>query len=503
MQKELNADEFKLFQLIWKRTVASQMANARGRRISITVEGEGCVFQVGGRVIDFPGYLRAYVEGSDDPDAELADKETLLPDVAVGELLNCTELEAKSHTTAPPSRFSEASLTAALEEKGIGRPSTYASIIDTILHRGYVFKRGNALVPTWVAFSVVKLLEKHLPGLIDYTFTAQMEDDLDSISRGEANHTDYLSQFYFGNGAPGLKKQLDHKLEEIDARQIGTIPIGKPDDGEEIVVRVGRYAPYLEQGERRATLPDEMPPDELTLERAIELLEQSAKADEPLGVCPDTKKPVFLKVGRFGPYIQRGTPDDEEKPKNASLLKGMEPDDVTLDLALQLLNLPRSLGDHPETGKSVRASVGRYGPYVVHDGSYASLKEDSVLEVQLPRALELLEAAAARKGGRAKSVLKELGEHPDGGAIQVLDGRYGPYVKHNKINATIPKEMKPEEVTLEQAVAWIAEKAGKKGTKKRSTKKSTAKKSTTKKSTAKKGTAKKSTAKKKPSTEEA
>ncbi|HJT30647.1 MAG TPA: type I DNA topoisomerase, partial [Pirellulales bacterium] len=249
LRAEVSPDEFKLYDLIWKRTIASQMADARGRRISVTIEGGDAVFKVGGKTIDFAGYLRAYVEGSDDPEAELADRETVLPSVDVGEKLECRELELKSHTTQPPSRYNEATLTRALEEMGIGRPSTYAAIIDTILARDYVFKRGNALVPTWTAFAVAQLLENHLPKLVDYQFTAQMEDELDAISRGESKWVDYLRNFYFGNGRDGLKKQLEHKVEEISARDVSQVQIGRPADGEPIYVRVGKFGPYLQQGE--------------------------------------------------------------------------------------------------------------------------------------------------------------------------------------------------------------------------------------------------------------
>ncbi len=260
LRGELNADEFKLYDLIWKRTVASQMADARGRRMTVTIEGDQAIFQAGGKTIDFAGYLRAYVEGSDDPAADLADKDVVLPSVVVDEALDCSDLTAKSHTTQPPSRFSEAALTRSLEEMGIGRPSTYASIIDTILAREYVFKKGTALVPTWVAFAVAQLMEAHLPNLVDYGFTAQMEDDLDAISRGEAGQLEYLNNFYFGNGRAGLKKQLENKSAEIDARDIGRIFIGQPEGGEPIRVRVGRYGPFLEQGERRASLREDMAP---------------------------------------------------------------------------------------------------------------------------------------------------------------------------------------------------------------------------------------------------
>ncbi len=459
---------------------------------------------MGGKVIDFPGFLRAYVEGSDDPHAELADKEKILPAVAVDELLGCEKLEAKAHTTAPRARYSEASLTAALEEKGIGRPSTYAAIIDTILNRGYAFKRANALVPTWVAFSVVNLLETHLPTLIDYEFTAQLEDDLDSISRGEADPSQYLHRFYFGNGQPGLKKQLDHKLEEIDAKKIGTIPIGTPEDGPPIVVRVGRYAPFLEQGERRATLPEELPPDELTVERAVELLAQSAKAEQPLGVCPETHKPVYLKVGRFGPYVQRGSPDDEEKPKNASLLKGMQPEDVDLQLALKLLSLPRDLGVDPKTGAPVVAQNGRFGPYIKSGDETRSLPAElSPLEITLQQALDLLaQPKKSRRGfGAKKEPLKVFDESPvTGQKIQLLDGRYGPYVTDGETNASLPKGSDVEQVTFQQALDLLADRAAKGPAvkkKKAARKKTAASKKATGKGAMKKGVAKKRSATKK------
>ena len=499
MESELSSDEFKLFLLIWKRTIASQMNDARGRRISITIEGEGCIFRVGGKTIDFPGYLRAYVEGSDDPHAELADKETLLPNVSVGETLECRDLETSSHTTQPPGRYSEASLTRSLEEKGIGRPSTYASIIDTILARKYVFKKGNALVPTWVAFSVVKLLEEHLAYLVDYQFTAQMEDDLDTISRGEAEQVDYLYNFYFGNGQPGLKKQLDHKIEEIDARRIGTIFIGKPDGGEPIYVRVGRYSPFLEQGDRRATLREDLAPDEVTIEEALRLLDQSQLAEEPLGVCPDTHKPVYLKVGRFGPYVQLGTLDDEEKPKNASLLKGMKPEDIDFEMALKLLTLPRNLGDQPTSGEPVMAHNGRYGPYLKCADETRSLPaEISPLDVTLPQALEILAQPKTHgRRGAKKPPLKIFDESPvTGEKIQLLDGRYGPYVTDGTTNASLPKDTPPEKMTFNAALDLLAIRAAKGPAKKRPTKKKVAKKKAVVKKTTKKKTSKKAAAKK-------
>jgi DNA topoisomerase-1 len=490
MRSQLGADEFRLFELIWKRTIASQMADARGRRISITIEGEGCVFQVSGKTIDFPGYLRAYVEGSDDPEADLADQERLLPGVERGERLKCTSLEAKEHSTQAPGRYSEAALTKALEERGIGRPSTYASIIDTIQARNYVFKKQSALVPTWVAFSVVQLMEEHLAALVDYQFTAQMEDDLDAISRGEQESVRYLERFYFGNGAPGLKKQLEHKIDEIDPARIGRILIGQPDGDDPVYVRVGRYSPFVEQGDRTASIPEDMPPDEVTLDAALKLLEQAQQGEEPLGVCPETHKPVYLKVGRFGPYVQRGEPDDEEKPKNASLLKGMNPADVDLATALKLLSLPRKLGEHPTDQKSVTAYNGRFGPYIKWGEETRSLPADlSPLEVTLDQAVALLALPKARgRGAGAKKAPLKTFDKPSPATetqVQILDGRYGPYITDGETNVSLRKGMSVEELTFDEAVAMLAEKAAQGPPKKRAARKSASPKAAKKKSATK------------------
>ncbi|MDY0166594.1 MAG: type I DNA topoisomerase [Thermoguttaceae bacterium] len=503
LRGRLSPDEFKLYDLIWKRTIASQMTNARGHRITIAVGGGGAVFQVSGRTIEFPGYLRAYVEGSDDPEARLADQEDVLPKVTVGESLSCGKLESKSHTTQPPNRYSEASLTRELERLGIGRPSTYASIIDTILARRYVFKirRGNVLVPTWTAFAVCQLMEKHLAELVDYQFTAEMEDELDAISRGEMNHVEYLKEFYFGNDHDGLKQLLAQKIDEIDAREVSRIPLGKAADGQDVNVRVGRYGPFVEHGERRASVPDQTPPDELTLEKALELLEKASVGDEPLGVCPETGKPVFLKTGRFGPYVQRGTAEGDEKPQNASLLKGMEPEDVTVELALKLLSLPRKLGLHPETGEEIVAHNGRYGPYVKCGDATRSLPDDvSPLDATLQQAVELLaQPKGRRKASQRREPIKALGQSPvTGNPVQLLDGRYGPYVTDGETNASLPRGAEPAEITLELALHLLKERAErgptrrakrsqatgtrKKATKKKATKKKAAKKTTRKKS---------------------
>ncbi|HZZ28976.1 MAG TPA: type I DNA topoisomerase [Pirellulales bacterium] len=461
----LNPDEFKLYDLIWKRTMASQMVDCRGQRITVTIAGGGAEFTAAGKTIEFPGYLRAYVEGSDDPEAELADREAVLPSLEQGEKLQLAGngLEPKSHTTQPSGRFSEAALTRALEELGIGRPSTYATIIDTIQARNYVFKKGGALVPTWTAFAVTQLLEKHLQELVDYGFTAQMEDDLDAISRGEQAQADYLRKFYFGNGQPGLKKHLDKKIDEIDARDVSRVLLSEPKGEPPLYVRVGRYGPFIEQGEQRASLPEGLAPEELTLEKCRELFSHASQAEEPLGVCPETGKPVFLKVGRFGPYIQRGTPDDEEKPQNASLLKGMALENIDLATALKLLSLPRNLGTHPENGQTVTAFNGRFGPYIKCGEETRSLPAGvSPLEVTFNEALELLkQPKAQRRGfGAKKEPLKVFDPSPvTKNPVQLLDGRYGQYVTDGVTNASVPKNTTPEEVTFEFALRLLAERA--------------------------------------------
>ena len=503
LKGELAPDQFKLFELIWKRTVASQMQNARGRRVTITVEGEGSVFQVSGKTIDFPGFLRAYVEGADDPNAELADKETLLPAVEEGQAVSLKEVEPKSHTTQPPSRFSEAALTRELEQRGIGRPSTYASIIETIQTRNYVFKKGNALVPTWNAFSMVRLMEEHFPSLVDYEFTANMEGLLDSISRQEAGNIEYLEEFYFGKETPGLKGRLETKIKEVDPRAISTFPLGTPEEGEHLEVvnlRVGQYGPYLEQGERKASLPEDLPPDELTLESALELLKKAETGDEPLGICPDTHKPVFVKSGRFGPYVQLGLADEGEKPKNAGLLKGMSVEDITLEVALKLLSLPRLVGEHPDSKEVIEAFNGRYGPYIKCGSETRSLPDDvSPLDVQLEQSLFLLSQPKRRGRSAPKEPIKTFESSPiTEQPIRLLEGRYGPYVTDGETNASLPKGTETETVTFEQALQLLAERAAKGPSrkKKKTKKKATKKKATKKKATKKKSAKKKATKKK-------
>ena len=401
----LSPDQFKLYDLIWKRTVASQMADARCRRITIAVAADGALFQASGRIIDFPGYLRAYVEGSDDPDARLADREVALPDVAVGESLLCRGIEPKSHATQPPNRYSEASLTRALEEMGIGRPSTYAQIIDTILARDYVFKigRGNVLVPTWTAFAVSQLLERHLPSLVNYQFTAEMEDELDAISRGELSSLEYLNRFYFGNDHPGLKEQLKNKSTRSTPAKSAASSSASRRARRRCTFASGVTGRFSSKA-IAAQIPDKMPPDEMTLAAAVEMLDKAGQNEQPLGVCPQTQKPIFLKVGRFGPYVQRGVAEDDEKPQNASLLKGMQPEDVTLDVALRLLSLPRAWAA-PGNGQPVAAHNGPYGPYVKCGDETRSLGGGlSPLDVTLEQALELLaQPKSVSRPRRAKS----------------------------------------------------------------------------------------------------
>ncbi len=494
LRDKLGSDEFRVYDLIWKRTVASQMADARGRRLTLAIDGDGALFQVSGKTIEFPGYLRAYVEGSDDPSGELADKEAMLPAVKQGDAIACKELQPKQHLTQAPPRFSEASLIRALEEMGIGRPSTYASIIETILAREYVFKKGTALAPTWTAFAVSQLLEGHLPGLVDYQFTAQMEDDLDAISRGEATYADYLRKFYFGNGKSGLKPHLEDKVDQIQAREVSRVLIAHPEGFEPIFVRIGRYGPFLEQGERRAALPETMPPDEVTLAKSLELLDNAQKAEEPLGMCPDTGRAIYVKTGRFGPYIQRAPATEDDKPQNASLLKGMTPESIDLATAVKLLSLPRELGPQPTTGEPITVFNGRYGPYVKSGAETRSLPaEISPIDVTLEKAIELLaQPKVQRRGfGAKREPIKVLEASPiTGQPIQLLDGRYGLYVTDGVTNASLPKNTTADEVLLPMALNLLAEraaagppkkKAGRRGAKAAAPKKSPAKKRAAKK----------------------
>ncbi len=465
----LSDNEATLYDMIWKRTVATQMANARLRFTTVMIAVEEALFRASGREILFPGFFRAYVEGSDDPDAAIEDQESPLPPLAVDEEVDCQELEAVGHATKPPARYTEATLVKTLETEGIGRPSTYATIIDTIQNRGYVFKQRKELVPTFVAFAVVQLLEADFEDLVDMKFTAGMEQALDDIAERDVDWLDYLSRFYLGE--QGLESQVREKESAIDPRNASQVNF--PDLPAE--VRIGQFGPFLAQevnGDRRTVgLPDTLPPADLNATAVEELINAKQEGPNILGEDPQTGQPVLLKDGPYGAYVQLGEDGAngirnkrDKKPKRVSLLKGMTKEEMNLATALKLLSLPRVLGIHPEDGEEVRAGVGRYGPYIVHNTKFISLKPpDNILEIELPRALELIRAAPAKKrSSSTRTVLKELGAHPDdGGPIRVLDGRYGPYVSHKRTNASLPKDADPQSITQEQALQMLAERKGK------------------------------------------
>ncbi|MQA04148.1 MAG: type I DNA topoisomerase [Streptosporangiales bacterium] len=494
----LHGDEFRLYELVWKRTVASQMKDATGHSVSVRVEGassagENCAFSASGKVISFHGFLRAYVEGSDDPNADLDSSERRLPDVAEHDPVTAVGLAAEGHQTKPPARYTEATIVRELEEREIGRPSTYASIIATILAREYVFKKGTALVPNWLAFAVVRLLEEHFGHLVDYAFTARMEDVLDEISRGEAGMVEWLTKFYFGDddAGEGLKEMVSD-LGDIDAREISSFPI--PDS--DIVVRVGRYGAYLERDGERANIPDGMPPDELDKALAEELISVGNSGRE-LGNDPDTGRPIVVKSGRYGPYVTEVLPEDaKEKPRTGSLLRNMTPDTVTLDDALRILSLPRVVGT-TDDGEEITALNGRYGPYLRKGSDSRSLdSEEQLFTITLPEAVAIF-AQPKRRGRRAAAPpLREVGDDPaTGKPVVIKDGRFGPYITDGETNVTVPRGDDPASITVEQAFNLLAEKRAKgPAPRKRAAKKTAAKKAA--KKTAAKKTTKKSTAKK-------
>jgi DNA topoisomerase-1 len=419
--------------------------------------GDGS-FEAKGRTVDFAGYRLAYVAGSDDPEAAAMEAERILPPVVEGDDLVVGELEAKGHSTKPPPRLTEASLVKDLEERGIGRPSTYASIIDTIINREYVFKKASALVPTWTAIAVTRLLEsENFSWLVDYEFTAQMEDQLDEIAIGKGDRQDYLSKFW-----EMLKKSVEQGAATIDPREVCTLSIGAADaavakklsidDGTDIVVRVGKYGPFLQAGERTANLPGDLAPDELSLDKAVELL----SGPKVLGQCPDTGMDVLIANGRFGWYVQLGEGDGETKPRRKSIPRSVRPETVDLAMALALLGLPREVGIHPETNEPIMADYGRYGPYVRTGKETRSIRDKNpmkVLELTLPEAMVLL---AQQKGRKGAEILRELGEDPKTKkAVKLMDGRYGPYVTDGDTNASLGKGATSEAITLEEAIELI------------------------------------------------
>jgi DNA topoisomerase-1 len=455
-------DEGRLYDLIWKRTIASQMADAVGFTVSArlgaqSTDGREVVFSTSGRTITFPGFLRVYVQGSDDPESDPDDKEKVLPKLTTGDALAVQRLEPTGHETRPPARYTEASLVQRLEELGVGRPSTYASIMTTIQDRGYVRKKGTALVPSFVAFGVVALLEKHFPQLVDYSFTASMEDDLDRIAAGEEESIPWLTHFYFGDD--GLKHKVATRLDEIDPRAVGSIPIGVDEAGNDVVARIGRYGPYVEIDEERASIPDDLAPDELTVEKALELVQSQNAGDKIFGTDPESGLTVYGKTGRFGPYIQLGEAEEgsKTKPKRASLFKTMSLDELGLDTAMRLLSLPRKVGTDPE-GVEIVALNGRYGPYIQRGSDRRSLEsEDQLFTLTVDQALALLAEPPRRRGQQASGPLKELGPDPvSGKPVTVRNGRYGPYVTDGEVNASLRQGDSPETITLERAAELLS-----------------------------------------------
>jgi DNA topoisomerase I len=483
VSRELEGDELRLYELVWQRTVASQMTDARGQSVQVRLgatasDGRAAEFQATGKTIHHPGFLRAYVEGSDDPEGDLEDQERILPDLAEGDAVETHSIEAKGHETQPPARFTEASLVRRLEELGVGRPSTYASIIGTIQDRGYVWKKGSALVPSFTAFAVVTLLEEHFPDLVDYAFTARMEDELDEIASGAEHQVPWLTRFYFGDGDadPGLQEMVSERLGDIDARAVNSIPIGVDAEGVEIVARTGRYGPYLQRGEDTASIPDDLPPDELSAARAVELLE-APSGDRALGIDPASGLTVLARAGRFGPYVQLGDTEAEEldgKPRTASLFKTMTLETIDLDEALRLLSLPRVVGVDPADGEEISVQNGRYGPYLKKGKETRSLDtEEQLFTVDLDACLALLAQPKRGRGrGQAAPPLRELGDDPATGKAMVLkDGRFGPYVTDGETNASLRKGDTVEGVTPERASELLAERRAKGPAKKKKAKK--------------------------------
>ncbi|WP_277439344.1 type I DNA topoisomerase [Streptomyces sp. SPB162] len=532
----LTGDQFRLYELIWMRTVASQMKDAVGNSVTVKIggtssDGRAAEFSASGKIITFHGFMKAYVEGADDPNAELDDRERRLPQVSEGDGLTAEELTVDGHATKPPARYTEASLIKELEEREIGRPSTYASIIGTILDRGYVFKKGTALVPSFLSFAVVNLLEKHFGRLVDYDFTASMEEDLDRIARGEAQAVPWLRHFYFGGDDTAAKasaadagngdgdhlgglKELVEDLGAIDAREISSFPIG-----EGIVLRVGRYGPYIERGEKgeenhqRADVHEELPPDELSVAYAEELFAKPS-GDFELGTDPETGRPIIARDGRYGPYVTEVLPEDTPKtgknaikPRTASLFKSMQLDTVTLADALKLMSLPRVVGTDAE-GVEITAQNGRYGPYLKKGTDSRSLEtEDQLFDITLDEALAIYAQPKQRGRAAAKPPLKELGTDPvSERPVVVKDGRFGPYVTDGETNATLRTDDDVETITPERGYELLAEKRAKGPAKKKTAKKAPAKKAPAKKAAAKKTTTtaakktatKKTTAKKAP-----
>lgn len=494
--------EGQLYELIWKRTVACQMAEARKLSVVAKLQSGQFTFQANGSRILFTGYLRAYVEGADDPDAALEDREVILPALKKGDVLTCNESKALPHETKPPARFTEASLVQSMEKEGIGRPSTYASVISTLLDRKYVKKQGTALVPSFTGFAVAQLLEKHFSHLVDLGFTAKMEQSLDEIASGDRESVPYLREFY--SGKEGIERQVAEKDKKIDPEESRTVDLSSVQDA---VIKIGRYGAYIvkplavlpgneqktvpevalpddtveatsssktkkkratkapkkkpvDSNELHANIPEDCAPSDLNAERIDELLAIAARGPTPVGVDPKTNLSVYVLSGRFGPYVQLGEKkeDGEDPPRRASIPKTMDPKALTLDEALHLLVLPRDLGLHPESGLKLLVNVGRFGPYVQHGTEYRSLKKtDDVYTVGVDRVVEILKEPKRARGGAER--VRELGAHPeDGKPVEIYAGKYGPYIKYKSKNASLPKDKTPETVTLEEAVELLSTK---------------------------------------------
>ncbi|MDA0378498.1 MAG: type I DNA topoisomerase, partial [Bacteroidetes bacterium] len=456
----LGGEEAALYDMIWKRTMATQMADARIRRVTAHIHAgtgdELSSFRASGQTIEFAGFMRAYVEGSDDPDAALDDSEYPLPPLEVGDTVGLDELAATGHATKPPARYTDATLIRMLEQEGIGRPSTYASIIDTIVRRGYVRRERSQLIPTFTAFATNNLLEQQFSELVDTGFTADMEQVLDDIAEGKLKALPYLKSFY--EGEKGLAASIEEGLDSIDAREVSGISFEK---WAPYVVRVGKYGPYveLEDGDDRkvASIPPEAAPGDLEKADLAAFIDEKGRGDDILGIHPDHEQPVFVKKGPYGHYVQLGDDEQDGKPKRISVPKNMDPENVDFDAALKLLELPRELGNHPETGAVIKANIGRFGPYVQHGSTFASLtKDDDVLDIGFDRAVELI----AKKEARNKP-LRVVGTHPESGeAVEIWEGRYGPYVKHQRTNASLPKNRPAEAVSMEEALELLQAKAG-------------------------------------------
>jgi DNA topoisomerase-1 len=506
LASELRGADLTLYRLIWQRTLASQMPDATGRTVSVrlaatTAAGAATTWSASGRTITFPGFLAVYGFAGDD--AETDDDETArLPELAEGQVLPEPALAAGGHTTQPPARYTEATLVRRLEELGIGRPSTYASIMQTIQAREYVFKKGQALVPTPDAFAVTKLLEGHFEQLVDYEFTAHMEEQLDDIAGGRAAREPYLARFWFGNGTRGVKALCADALAEADPAEINTIPLGVDADGQGVAVRNGKFGPYVRRGDDTASIPPGTPLDELTLDQALELL-AAPKGDEPIGADPASGLPVYAKSGKFGPYVQLGdaeTLPPKAKPKMVSLFAEMSLATLSLDDALRLLSLPRTVGVDPADGVEITAQGGRYGPYLKKGEDTRSLdSEAAIFTVSLDQALALLAQPKqfGRRRAAAAAPLRELGDDPvSGKPVVVREGRFGPYVTDGETNASLRKDDTVEDVTLERAAELLQDRRDRgPAAKRRPARKAAAKKAPAKKAAAKKAPAKRAAAK--------